>query len=62
MLSRLLQGLVAVFVIMFAGGRMVLSQGDSAKVVTARQSIIYAVVGLVILVARTLIIFVLTKI
>lgn len=56
-------GLVAVFVIMFAGGRMVLSRGDSAKVVTARQSIIYAVVGLVvILVARTLIIFVLTKI
>lgn len=58
-----ISGLVAVFIIIFAGGRMVLSRGDSAKIVTARQSIIYAIVGLVvILVARTIIIFVLTKI
>lgn len=58
-----ISGLVAVFIIIIAGGRMVLSRGDSAKIVTARQSIIYAIVGLiVILVARTVIIFVLTKI
>ena len=56
-------GVVAVFIIIIAGGRFVLSRGDSAKVVTARQAIIYAIVGLiVILVARTVIIFVLTKI
>ena len=56
-------GVVAVVIIIVAGGKFVLSRGDSAKVVSARQTIVYALVGLVvIIVARQIIIFVLTRI
>jgi hypothetical protein len=56
-------GTVAVAIIIIAGGRLVLSRGDSAKIVSARQSIIYALVGLVvIIIASQVIIFVLSRI
>lgn len=56
-------GIVAVVMIIIAGGKLVLSRGDSAKIVTARQQIIYALVGLVvIIVAREIIVFVLSRI
>jgi hypothetical protein len=56
-------GIVAVAIIIIAGGRLVISRGDSAKVVTARQTIVYALVGLVvIIIARQVIVFILTRI
>jgi hypothetical protein len=56
-------GAVAVVIIIIAGGRFILSRGDSAKIVAARQAILYAVVGLVvIIVARQIIVFVLSRI
>lgn len=41
-------GIVAVAMIVFAGFRYITAGGDSAKTATAQQTIIYAVVGLVI--------------
>lgn len=56
-------GLAAVVVIIISGARFVLSRGDSAKVVTARQAILYALVGIVVVViARQIIVFVLSRI
>jgi hypothetical protein len=56
-------GVIAVIIIMIAGTRLILSRGDSAKIVTARQSIIYALVGLVVIViAREIIVFILSRI
>jgi Type IV secretion system pilin len=43
-----LAGAIALLVITIAGFRFVISQGDPQKVATARQTILYAVVGLVI--------------
>ena len=58
-----ISGVVAIVIIIIAGGRLVLSRGDSAKIVTARQTIIYALVGLVVIVtARQIIVFILTRI
>lgn len=58
-----ISGLVAVVIIIVAGGRFVLSRGDAAKIVTARQTIAYAVVGLIVIItARQLIVFVLSRI
>lgn len=54
-------GLVAVIMVIVGGFRFVLSRGDSAKVVTARQTILYALVGLVvIIVARQIVLFILS--
>lgn len=44
----LLAGLIAVIIIILAGIKMSMSAGDSGKVKSARDQIIYAVVGLVI--------------
>ncbi len=56
-------GAVAVIMIIIGGFRFVISRGDSAKVVTARQTILYSVVGLIVIVfARTIVIFVLSRI
>ena len=41
-------GVVAVIVLIWAGMRFILSQGDSNKITMARSQIIYAVVGLVV--------------
>ena len=41
-------GIVAVIVIMIAGLRMITASGDSSGIATARTSVIYALVGLVV--------------
>ncbi|HEX3568538.1 MAG TPA: hypothetical protein VHT70_02565 [Candidatus Saccharimonadales bacterium] len=53
---------VAVVVIVLAGFRLVITQGDSQAVAKARQTIIYAVVGLMIALSAELIVsFVLNR-
>ncbi|PID32353.1 hypothetical protein CR970_01120 [Candidatus Saccharibacteria bacterium] len=57
-----LTGTAAVIVIIVSGIRFTLAEGDSGKIRDARNSIIYALVGLVVVVvARSLIGFVLTR-
>jgi type IV secretory pathway VirB2 component (pilin) len=51
--------IIAVFIIVIAGITMMTSGGDSGKVTSSRNAIIYTVIGLVIIVlARTIVIFV----
>lgn len=55
-------GVLAVIMLIYGGFRFVTSAGDSAKLTSARQTIIYALVGLVIVVlAQTVVKFVLSK-
>jgi len=55
-------GVVAVIVIMIAGIRFALSGGDATKVATAKSTILYAVVGLIVAaLAQSIVIFVLDK-
>ena len=59
----LIAGTAAVVVIIVAGLQYVVANGDSTKITNARNAIIYAVIGLiVIIVARGIILFVLGKI
>jgi len=59
----LIIGVVAVIMIMVGGLRMILSAGDSKTVASARNSIIYAAVGiLVAVVAQGLVVFVIDKV
>lgn len=59
----IIAGSVAVIVIIIAGIRFVISSGDSAKVASARNTILYAVVGLVVVVlSNAIIMFVLSRI
>lgn len=59
----LVVGVTAVFVIIIAGLRFITSGGDSAKASSARQAVIYALVGLVVAVlSKTIVTFVLDKI
>jgi hypothetical protein len=52
----------AVVVIIVAGVTMTLSQGDSGKIKSSRDAIIYAAVGLVVTaLARTIVIFILNR-
>lgn len=52
-------GVIAVIMIIFGGFKFVTSSGDSGKVSSARQTIIYALVGLVIVaLAQTVVKFV----
>lgn len=56
-------GIVAVVMIVIAGIMLVISQGDPQKVATARETIIYALVGIAVAVlAQAIIVFVLTRI
>ncbi len=58
----LVVGVAAVIVIIIAGFQYVLSSGDSAKVNTAKNMIIYAIGGLLVTVfARAIIIFVVSR-
>ena len=58
----LLAGVTAVIIIIIAGLQFVFSSGDSQKAAGARNAIIYAVVGLVvIIVSRSIIAFVVTE-
>ena len=40
-------GIVAVFMIIWAGYKFVMSEGDSEKISSARKTLIYAIVGLI---------------
>lgn len=56
-------GVAAVIVIIVAGINYMMSQGDSSKVQTAKNAIIYAVIGLIVVsLARALVGFVATKV
>lgn len=58
----LIVGIGAVIAIVVSGLRMVLAGGDSGKVETARRSLTYAVIGLVVAaLAQSLVLFVLAK-
>jgi hypothetical protein len=55
-------GIVSIIMVIFGGFRYVTSGGDSAATASARNTIIYALVGLVIAVlAQTLVYFVFTR-
>lgn len=62
-LFSLVVGIAAVFAIIFAGLRYITSGGESAKVSSAKDTILYAVVGLVVVaLAQFIVKFVLTKV
>ena len=55
-------GIIAVIMLIIAGIKFITSQGDPGKVSEARQAIIYAVIGIVIVVlAQTIVFFVLKE-
>lgn len=52
-------GIVAIFIIIIAGGRFVTSSGDAKNIATARNTILYAAIGLVVItLSRTIIVYV----
>lgn len=56
-------GITAVIVIIVAGMTMTLSSGDSSKIRSSRDAIIYATIGLVVAgLARTLVVFLVGRI
>lgn len=58
-----ISGIAAIIVIIVGGVMYVLSNGDSSKVQAARDTVLYAVIGLVVVIlARTIIVFVIGKI
>lgn len=58
----LLTGIAAVIAIIIGGLRFVLSGGDSEKVATAKSTILYAAIGLVIAaLAQVIVVFVLSR-
>jgi hypothetical protein len=52
----ILVGVVAVFMVMYAGFKYVTSGGDSGKVKSAKDTLIYAIVGIVIVAFSQLIV------
>lgn len=55
-------GVVAVFMVIIGGFKYVTSNGDSSQITSAKNTIIYAIVGLVVVaIAQILVRFVLTK-
>lgn len=55
-------GIIAVIMIVYGGFRYITSGGDSAKVTSARNTILYALIGLVIVaIAQFIVKFVLSK-
>jgi hypothetical protein len=62
-LVSIIAGIAAIIVIMIAGIMFVTAGGDSNRISTAKNTIIYSVVGLVVIVlARTIVIFVVTRV
>lgn len=62
-LFRVIIGIIAVFYIIYAGLKFITSSGDAGKVASARNTIIYAAIGLIIVVIAPAIIgFVLNRI
>lgn len=59
----IITGIAAVIVIIVAGMTMTLSSGDSSKIRTSRDAIIYASIGLVVVgLARTLVVYLVNKV
>ena len=55
-------GIIAVFIIVIAGITMMTSGGDAGKVTNSRNAIIYAAIGLVVIVlARTIVVFIFSR-
>ncbi|MFO0881994.1 MAG: pilin [Candidatus Saccharimonadales bacterium] len=55
-------GAIAVIMLIFAGFKYVTSGGDAGKITSAKNTIIYALIGLVVVaLSQTLVIFVLKK-
>ena len=62
-LVALITGVAAVVAIIISGIKFVTSGGDSAKVTNAKDTLMYAVIGLVVIVvARSLVVFVINKV
>jgi hypothetical protein len=62
-LVSIIAGIAAVIIIMIAGIMFITAAGDSNKISTAKKTIVYAVVGLVVIVlARTIVTFVIGNI
>jgi type IV secretory pathway VirB2 component (pilin) len=56
-LLSLVAGIIAVIMIIIASTKFITSQGDSGKVASARSTIIYAIIGLIIVILAQSIIF-----
>lgn len=55
-------GVVAIIIIIYSGMQMVIGGDDPGKIKTARQTLIYALIGLVVIVAgQTIILFVMDR-
>ncbi len=62
-LLSIIAGIAAVIMIMLAGFMFITAGGDSSKVSNARKTLAYAVVGLIVIVlARTIVIFVVSRV
>lgn len=62
-LLALVTGIVAVGMIIYSGFTFITAAGDSGKIEQARKTIIYAVIGLVVIVAaRGIILFVISRV
>lgn len=62
-IMAVISGIVAVFMMMLGGFYFITAGGDSNKVSSARKTIIYSVVGLIVIVmARTIVVFVVTRV
>jgi hypothetical protein len=58
----MIAGIAAVIIIIVSGIRFIMSSGDPAKVTQAKNTILYAVIGLIVIVmARTIIVFVINR-
>lgn len=56
-------GIAAILIMIIGGIMYILSGGDSAKVSTAKNTVLYALIGLVVVIlARTIIVFVIGKV
>lgn len=61
-LVAILVGISAVIVVILAGMQYILSSGDPAKINSAKNSILYAIIGLVVAVlAQSIVVFILRK-
>lgn len=62
-LVSIIVGIIAVVMIIIGGIRFIISNGDSGKVTTARNTIIYALVGLILVAfAQVIVKFVLSRV
>lgn len=49
-------GSIAVFMVVYSGVQIIISNGDSSKIATARKSILFAILGLIVIISSRLII------